>query len=107
MHKEAREELRVRFKLVILELASHFGVRKICQEYNVPRSTFYGWKKKYDQEGKPGLYRKKPVAHRHPRKTSPELLRKSWNFAKIIKLEPCGLRIIWTATTGSRYRNPL
>ena len=76
MHKEAREELGVRFGLVILELASHFGATMICKEYNVPRSTFYGWKKKYNQEGKLGLYRKKPVAYSHPSKTSPEVIEK-------------------------------
>ena len=26
MHKEAREELDVRFKLIVLDLAEHFGV---------------------------------------------------------------------------------
>ena len=51
MHKEAREELRVRFKLVVLELTSYFGATKICKEYNVPRLTFYDWKKKFEQEG--------------------------------------------------------
>ena len=34
MHKEAREELDVRFKLVVLELVDHFGVRKTCEEFN-------------------------------------------------------------------------
>jgi hypothetical protein len=28
MHKEARKELRVRLKLVVLELATHLGVTK-------------------------------------------------------------------------------
>ena len=76
MHKEAGEELRVRFKLVVLEQANHFGVTKTCREFNVPRSTFYRWKQKYDNEGRSGLYRKKPVAHSHQRKTSPEVVEK-------------------------------
>lgn len=45
MHQEAREELEVRFKLVVLELADNFGVAKTCQDFNLPRSTFYRWKK--------------------------------------------------------------
>ena len=53
MHKEAREELRVRLKLVVLELANHFGVTKACKKFNVSRSTFYRWKQKYDEEGYP------------------------------------------------------
>jgi hypothetical protein len=28
MYKEAREELRVRFKLTVLEMAARFGVKK-------------------------------------------------------------------------------
>ena len=40
MHAEAREELRVRLKLVVLELAKHFGVTKACKEFNFSRSTF-------------------------------------------------------------------
>jgi len=76
MHKEAREELMVTFKVAILEYVKHFGVTETCQELNIPRSTFYGWKKKYDQEEKPGLYRKKPVADSHPRKTSADVVEK-------------------------------
>jgi len=38
MHKEAQEELMVRLKLVVLELTSHLGVTKACQELNVPHS---------------------------------------------------------------------
>jgi len=55
MHKEAREELRVRFKYVVLEYANHVGVTKACREFNVACSTFYRWKKKFDQEGRFGL----------------------------------------------------
>jgi len=76
MHPEAKEELRARFKFVVLEYAKHVSVTKTCREFNVARSTFYEWKKKYDQEGRAGLYRKKPVAYSHPRKTSSEILEK-------------------------------
>jgi transposase-like protein len=48
MHKEAREELKVRLKLVVLELAEQLGVTKACREFNIPRSAFYGWRKTYD-----------------------------------------------------------
>lgn len=76
MQKEAREDLRVRFKLAVIEYANHLGATKACKEFNVPRSTFYGWKKKSDNEGRCGLYRKKPIAYRHPRKTSSEVVEK-------------------------------
>ena len=76
MHKEAEEELKVRFKFVVLEYANLIGVTKACKEFDVPRSTFYGWKQKYEREGRSGLYREKPVAHNHPRKSSPEVVEK-------------------------------
>jgi transposase len=76
MHKEAGEELRVRLKLVVLEFADHLGVTKACQEFNVPRASFYRWKQKYDKEGPSGLYREKPVAYRHRRRTDPEVVEK-------------------------------
>ena len=76
MLNETREELRVRLKLVVLDLADHLGVTKICREYNVPRSSFYRWKQKYEKAGRSGLYRERPVAYRHPRRTSPEVVEK-------------------------------
>ena len=44
MHPEAREELRVRFKKTVLEIAAHIGVTKTSQEFAVARSTFYEWR---------------------------------------------------------------
>lgn len=76
MHKEAKEELRVRLKLTVIELAKHLGVRKACEEFNIPRSSFYRWKKKFEAEGKAGLYRKKPIALSHPLKASPKIVAK-------------------------------
>jgi hypothetical protein len=37
MQQEAREELRIRFKLAVLEYAKHFGVTETCREFNVAR----------------------------------------------------------------------
>ena len=82
MHKEAREELRARFKFVVLEYANQAGISKACREFNVPRSTFYYWKQKYENEGRSGLYRKKPIAYSHPRKTSPEVVEKILELRK-------------------------
>jgi transposase InsO family protein len=76
MHKEAEDEVRARFRYIILEFARGRNISKVCREFNIPRSTFYNWKKRYDEEGPSGLYRKKPVAHSHPRKTPPEVIEK-------------------------------
>ena len=76
MHPEAKEELRVRLKLVVLELADHLGVTKACREFYVPRSSFYRWKQKYEKAGRSGLFRERPVAYHHPSRTSPEVVEK-------------------------------
>ena len=66
MHKEVKEILKIRFKLAVLEFAQGIGsVTKACREFEVPRSTFYEWKKAYNKEGKTGLARKKPIAINH------------------------------------------
>jgi transposase InsO family protein len=68
--------LRVRLKLAVLELAQYLSVTKACQEFNVPRSSFYRWKQKYEKAGRAGLCRARPIAYRHPRRTSPEVVEK-------------------------------
>ncbi len=77
MQKEVREAFRVHFKWTVLEYARKIGsVKKTCRELEVPRSTFYEWKKAYDKEGKAGLARKKPIARSHPGRLSQEAVDK-------------------------------
>ena len=76
MHKETREELRVRIKPTVLELTNDLGVTKACQEFKVPRSSFCRWKQKYEKQGRTGLVRERPLAYRHLRRTSLEVVEK-------------------------------
>jgi transposase InsO family protein len=76
MHPEATEELRVRLKLVVLEFAQEWGVTKAGREFEVPRSSFYRWKQKYEKAGRVGLYRERPVAYHHPSRTPPAVVEK-------------------------------
>jgi transposase InsO family protein len=76
MNKEVASEVMARFRYIILEYSRGRNISKVCREFNIPRSTFYNWRKRYDEEGPSGLYRKKPVAHSHPRKTPPEVIEK-------------------------------
>ncbi len=76
MNKEVADEVMARFRYIILEYSRGRNISKACREFNIPRSTFYNWRKRYDEEGPSGLYRKKPVAHSHPRKTPPEVIEK-------------------------------
>lgn len=93
MHKEAREELRLRFKLLVLELATHFGPTKTCRDFEVPSSTFFEWKKAFKRDGVAGLKRKKPIAHNHPRKVSQDVVDKVLHIRRSYQLGP--ERIMW------------
>ena len=71
MHPEAREQLSIHFKTVVLEYARLTGnIAETCREFSIPKSSFYRWKNAYDSEGEKGLRRKKPVALSHPKKIS-------------------------------------
>jgi len=93
MHKEARDELRLRFKLLVLELATHFGPTETCRDFKVPSSTFYEWKKAFKRDGIAGLKRKKPIAHNHPRKVSQDVVDKIIHIRRSYQLGP--ERIMW------------
>ncbi len=94
MNKEAKEELAVRRKMVILEYAQLSGnTSKACREYAVPRSSFYQWKKAVALKGYSGLYRKKPIAHRHPRQISPAVVEQILQLRDTYHLGP--QRIAW------------
>ena len=94
MQKEVREAFRIQFKWSVLEYAK--GCRTVaqaCRDFEVPRSTFYGWKKAYDKEGKAGLARKKPIARNHPRSLTKDVVDKILDLRQTYKLGP--ERITW------------
>ena len=63
MNREVNDILNQRKKLFILAYTKIIGnARKACEDFNIPRSSFYDWKKAFDKEGEAGLLRKKPVS---------------------------------------------
>jgi len=77
MNQEVKDILSQRRKLMVLEFAKAIGsATKASQEFGVPRSSFYDWKKAYEKEGKAGLLRKKPIARSHPRKLKQTVVEK-------------------------------
>jgi hypothetical protein len=85
--------LRVRLKWVGVELADHVGVAKAGREFNLPGSSFYRWKQKYQKAGPSGMYEKDPSPIASRAEHLLRGLRKSWNFAGSIRSELCGLSI--------------
>lgn len=69
------------------------NIRKACQEFGVPRSSFYRWKKAYEEEGIEGLIRKKPIARSHPKQIPSEYAEKILYLRKKYHLGP--QRITW------------
>jgi transposase len=94
MQEEVREAFRVHYKWTVIEYAKICRtVAKACREFEVPRSTFYDWKKAFDKEGKAGLARKKPIARNHPRQLSKDAVDKILHLRQEYKLGP--ERITW------------
>jgi len=92
MHSEAQKELRARFKFMVLDYAKDAGVTKACRGFEVPRSSFYCWKKRYDEEGYSGLYSKKPTPKSHPRMRLPAVVEKILNIRKEYQLGPLRIK---------------
>jgi transposase InsO family protein len=94
MQEDVREAFRVHYKWTVLEYAKVCRtVAKACREFEVPRSTFYNWKRAFDKEGKAGLFRKKPIARNHPRSLAQDVVDKILHLRQTYKLGPD--RITW------------
>jgi len=94
MKKEISNAFLVHFKWTVLEYAKVCRTdSKAYRDFDVPKSTFYGWKKSFDKEGKAGLERKKPIAHNHPRSLKQDVVDQILELRQTYKLGP--ERITW------------
>jgi transposase InsO family protein len=77
MNKEVKDVLDQRRKLMVLEYAQAIGsVSETCRDLGIASSSFYEWKKAFENEGKAGLLRKKPIPKSHPKKLKPAVIDK-------------------------------
>jgi len=81
-------------KKLALEYAELSGSdAKSYRWLEVPRSTFYQWKKAFAVEGETGLIPKKPVAKSHPRQLPSEVVEKVIHLRQTYHFGP--QRIMW------------
>ena len=94
MNKEVRDAFRIHYKWTVLRYAEITrSVTQTCHTFEVPRSTFYEWKKAYKEGGRAGLARKKPVVLNDPRRLSQEVVDRILHLRQTYKLGP--ERIMW------------
>ena len=95
VEKRVKDILRVRRILLILDYVenSRTSVVEELKDLEVPKSTYYEWRKQYLLEGKKGLERKKPIARSHPRQLSNESIEKILELRRKYQLGPA--RITW------------
>ena len=74
-------------KLQVLKYAKEYGNNAIAYNFfGVKKSTFYKWKKTYDEHGEEGLLRKKPTPHTFPNQIKQEIVNKVLELRKEHKL---------------------
>lgn len=58
--KEIQQYLDYHRKLRVLRFAKDYGrINEVCEIFKISRTTYFNWKRKFDQSGKEGLLRKK------------------------------------------------
>jgi len=93
--KKAQAIIEANRKLTILELSSQSKrtVSQLCSDFEIPRSTFYEWKKKYKSGGSAALIRKKPIPYSHPKKIPESTIEKVLELRREYQLG--AIRITW------------
>ena len=69
IEKRENEILRVRRIMFILDFISksNNSITQELEEFELPKSTYYDWKKKFELWVKKGLVKKKPMAKSLPK----------------------------------------
>ncbi|WP_312193841.1 IS481 family transposase [Empedobacter sp.] len=85
--KEIQTYLTYIKKLQVLKYAKEYGNNTIAYKfYGVKKSTFYKWKKAYEEHGEEGLLRKKPTPRTFPNQIKQEIVNKVLELRKEHKL---------------------
>lgn len=75
--KNSASEKLARKRMSVLELAQALGnVSEACRRSGMDRTSFYAWKKRFEEQGLEGLKDLPPIHHEHPLEKSPEVVAK-------------------------------
>jgi len=66
---------------------------KSYRDFDIPKSTYYQWKRIFREKGIEGLISRKPIAKSHPRQLRPEVIEKIIDLRKLYHMGP--QRIAW------------
>jgi transposase InsO family protein len=92
--RAVRHELKVRWRATVIEIAGGSrNVSRKCRSLGMPRSTYYRWKKRFDEEGVAGLSNRCSGPNTHPRSTPPHVVEKIVHLRTKYHLGP--QRITW------------
>lgn len=73
MAKDPKEKI-ARKRLSVLQLAENLGsVSEACRRSGMDRTSFYAWKKRFEEQGLEGLKDLPPIHLTHPQTTSKEV----------------------------------
>ncbi|MDM1139172.1 IS481 family transposase [Empedobacter sp. R132-2] len=85
--KEIQNYLTYSKKIQVLKYAKEYGNNAIAYKfYGVKKSTFYKWKKAYEEHGEEGLLRKKTIPRTFPNQIKQEIVNKVLELRKEYKL---------------------
>lgn len=85
--KEISDYLAFIQKLRVLRYAQATGKNnEACEIFGIKKSTFYKWKKQFEENGEKGLERKKPIANTFPSQIQPEVVKKVLDLREEHKL---------------------
>lgn len=86
---DLQEVLSIRRKVAVIEYAKATrNAVGACRDFDVPRASFYRWKKLYGVGGARGIERRRSVARSHPRPLSAVAVEKLLDFRPNSHLRP-------------------
>lgn len=73
----------------IMDVYKGSKVTSVCRKYNIDRTSFYKWQRRFDESGIDGLADLPPIHHTHPHTTDEETIEKIIRMALEPQIDDC------------------